>query len=119
MRMFAFSGSRPMATEQICVQYNDLRCAWPAFLYVICHFLLYRNDILLLLDLKAACDACEFELQSLKHRHDVLPSDKQTSIILPGETMRKCNYAYCVVCLQRNDPSNPKEGKNNSSHPSL
>ncbi len=40
---------RPMATEQVCVQFNDL-----------------RNDILLLLELKAACDACEFELQSLK-----------------------------------------------------
>lgn len=29
-------------------------------------FIFFRNDILLLLDLKAACDACEFELQSLK-----------------------------------------------------
>ena len=46
----------------------------------------YRNDILLLLDLKSACDACEFELQSLKHRHDVLPLDKQASIPLPGES---------------------------------
>ena len=33
----------------------------PLFLFHLC-----RNDILLLLDLKAACDACEFELQSLR-----------------------------------------------------
>ncbi len=44
-----------------------------------------RNDILLLLDLKSACDAYEFELQSLKHRHDILPLDKQSSISLPGK----------------------------------
>ena len=44
-----------MATEQVCVQFNDL-----------------RNDILLLLELKAACDACEFELQSLKLVHPTL-----------------------------------------------
>ena len=49
------SDIRPMATEQVCVQFNDL-----------------RNDILLLLELKAACDACEFELQSLKLVHPTL-----------------------------------------------
>ena len=40
----------------------------PAHLHLHHHHLLLlcRNDILLLLDLKAACDACDFELQSLR-----------------------------------------------------
>lgn len=58
-------GPRPMPTEQICVQFNDL-----------------RNDILLVLDLKAARDACEFELQALKHRYESLPSARQGKIAL-------------------------------------
>ncbi len=48
------------------------------------HACVCRNDILLLLELKSACDACEFELQSLKHRRDGLPMAKQASISLPG-----------------------------------
>ena len=64
-------GPRPMPTEQICVQFNDL-----------------RNDILLVLDLKAARDACEFELQALKHRYESLPSARQGKIALPGT----CDY---------------------------
>lgn len=62
-------GSKPMSTEQICVQFNEL-----------------RNDILLLLDLKAACDACEFELQSLKHRCENLPVHQQDKIFIPDIT---------------------------------
>lgn len=62
-------GLKPMSTEQICVQFNEL-----------------RNDILLLLDLKAACDACDFELQSLKHRYENLPEHQQVKISLPDST---------------------------------
>ena len=56
-----------------------------------------RNDILLLLELKSACDACEFELQSLKHRRDGLPSDKQASISLPGVYV--CVGQWSEVCV--------------------
>jgi DNA methyltransferase 1-associated protein 1 len=59
----------PMPTEEICVQFNEL-----------------RNDILLLLDLKAGCDACDFEFQSLKHRHEALPPEKQGCVTLPEIT---------------------------------
>jgi DNA methyltransferase 1-associated protein 1 len=59
-------GLKPMPTEQICVQFNEL-----------------RNDILLLLELKAACDACDFELQSLKHRYENLPVHQQAKISVP------------------------------------
>ncbi len=62
---------RPIPTEQICVQFNDL-----------------RNDMLLLLDLKAACDVCEFDLQSLKHRYEGLPPDQQAKVTLPGSWNR-------------------------------
>ncbi|XP_011407433.1 PREDICTED: DNA methyltransferase 1-associated protein 1-like [Amphimedon queenslandica] len=51
---------RPMPTEQVCLQFNEL-----------------RNDILLLLELKAASDVCDFELQSLKHRDEALPFERQ------------------------------------------
>ena len=77
---------RPMPTEQICVQFNDLRqvvetqrCAFSTAIPIF----LSRNDILLLLDLKSACDACEFELQSLKHRYEGLSPTQQSSIVLP------------------------------------
>lgn len=56
-------GTRPMPTEQICVQFNEL-----------------RNDILLLLDLKTACEVCEFELQSLRHKCEDLSPTKSTSV---------------------------------------
>ena len=45
--------------------------------------LVCRNDILLLLDLKSACDVCEFELQSLKHRYEGLSPIQQSAIALP------------------------------------
>ncbi|KAL5487368.1 hypothetical protein EMCRGX_G019960 [Ephydatia muelleri] len=60
-------GTRPMPTEQICVQFNEL-----------------RNDILLLLDLKAACEVCEFDLQSLRHKCEDLSPTKSASVRPPG-----------------------------------
>ena len=48
--MFTYNVAlHPMPTEQITVEYNEL-----------------RSEILLLLDLKATRDSQEFELQSLK-----------------------------------------------------
>ena len=42
-----------------------------------------RNDILLLLDLKAGCDACDFEYQSLKYETNVLFAPSIFPIIHP------------------------------------
>ena len=70
------------------------------------YYVSHRNDILLLLDLKAACDACDFELQSLKlaspspfsfispltppplsrHRYENLPEHQQVKISMPEAT---------------------------------
>lgn len=74
-----------MPTEQICVQFNDLRQVVETEMCLLncLSFFLSRNDILLLLDLKSACDACEFELQSLKHRYEGLSPTQQSSIVLP------------------------------------
>ncbi|XP_065834656.1 DNA methyltransferase 1-associated protein 1-like [Oscarella lobularis] len=47
----------PMPTEQVCTEFNEV-----------------RNDILLLLDLKAAVDSCEYELQTLRHRFEAVTS---------------------------------------------
>lgn len=78
-----------------------------------CATLLQRNEILLLLDLKSACDACEFELQSLKHRHDVLPSEKQASILLPGIIMLlwRLDLTTSVCFSFRVGPPNSKESE--------
>jgi DNA methyltransferase 1-associated protein 1 len=46
---------RPIATEAICEQFNDL-----------------RSDIVLLYELNQAISNYEFELQSLKHRYEAL-----------------------------------------------
>lgn len=54
-----------------------------------------RNDILLLLDLKSACDVCEFELQSLKHRYEALSPSQQSAIALPDlvpHTPKRVSY---------------------------
>ncbi len=73
--------ARPIPTEQICVQFNDL-----------------RNDILLLLELKAACDVCEYDLQSLKHRYEGLPPEQQAKISLPGMLLSILGGVY-LLCV--------------------
>ena len=45
--------SRPLATESVCDQFNDL-----------------RSDIVLLYELQQALTNCEFELQSFRHRYE-------------------------------------------------
>ena len=61
----------------------------------------HRNDILLLLDLKSACDVCEFELQSLKHRYEALSPSQQSAIgTLPDlvpHTPKKVSLLYIHV----------------------
>ena len=50
---------------------------------------------MLLLDLKSACDACEFELQSLKHRYEGLSPTQQSAIALPDlvpHTPKRVSY---------------------------
>lgn len=54
-----FLDSRPIATEKICDQFNDL-----------------RSDMVLLFDLNQALSNCEFELQSLRHRYEALNPGK-------------------------------------------
>ena len=50
--------------HSLCVVVNDVQvCMPPCAPSCFCCF---RNDILLLLDLKAGCDACDFEYQALK-----------------------------------------------------
>ena len=44
---------RPIATEAICNQFNDL-----------------RSDIVLLYELQQTLTNCEFELQSFRHRYE-------------------------------------------------
>lgn len=48
----------PIPTEDICINYNDL-----------------RNEIVLLNELRAACSSSDFELQSLKHQYETLNPD--------------------------------------------
>ena len=48
-----------MPTEEITTAFNTL-----------------RQDIVLLYELKLAMSTCEYEMQTLKHRHDVLIANK-------------------------------------------
>jgi DNA methyltransferase 1-associated protein 1 len=50
---------RPIATENICEQFNDL-----------------RSDIVLLYELQQALTNCEFELQTLRHRYETIAPGK-------------------------------------------
>ncbi|XP_005103965.1 DNA methyltransferase 1-associated protein 1 [Aplysia californica] len=63
----------PMPTEEIVSGFNSL-----------------RQDIVLLYELKLAMSTCEYELQTLKHRHDQLGSNKSggsvSSSLLPATT---------------------------------
>lgn len=52
---FIILESRPIATERICDQFNDL-----------------RSDIVLLYELNQALSNCEFELQTLRHRLEAI-----------------------------------------------
>jgi len=51
--------ANPMPTEEITTAFNTL-----------------RQDIVLLYELKLAMSTCEYEMQTLKHRHDVLMANK-------------------------------------------
>jgi DNA methyltransferase 1-associated protein 1 len=44
---------RPIATESICEQFNEL-----------------RSDVVLLYELHQALSSCEYELQTLRHRYE-------------------------------------------------
>jgi DNA methyltransferase 1-associated protein 1 len=56
---FCYLENRPIATEDICDQFNDL-----------------RSDMVLLYDLNQALSNCEFELQSLRHRFEAINPGK-------------------------------------------
>ena len=45
--------ARPIATEAICEQFNEL-----------------RSDVVLLYELHQALSSCEYELQTLRHRYE-------------------------------------------------
>lgn len=51
--------SRPIATEKVCDQFNDL-----------------RSDMVLLYELNQALSNCEFELQTLRHRYEAINPGK-------------------------------------------
>lgn len=57
-QLFFFLELNPIPTEEVCLNYNDL-----------------RNEIVLLNELKAACNSSEFELQTLKHQYETLNPD--------------------------------------------
>ncbi|XP_059163538.1 DNA methyltransferase 1-associated protein 1-like isoform X2 [Physella acuta] len=63
----------PMPTEEIVNGFNTL-----------------RQDIVLLYELKLAMSTCEYELQTLKHRHDQLTSSKNggtfSNFLMPSQT---------------------------------
>lgn len=51
--------NRPLATENVCDQFNDL-----------------RSDIVLLYELQQALTNCEFELQTFRHRYEPILAAK-------------------------------------------
>jgi len=55
----------PMPTEDICQSFNDL-----------------RNQLLLLYELKQAMGNCEYELQTLRHRYELMCPGKQVSDLI-------------------------------------
>jgi DNA methyltransferase 1-associated protein 1 len=57
--------SRPIATETVCDQFNDL-----------------RSDIVLLYELQQALTNCEFELQSFRHRYEPILQSKNVDMSL-------------------------------------
>lgn len=62
--LFSFLELNPISTEEVCLNYNEL-----------------RNEIVLLNELKAACNSSDFELQSLKHQYETLNPDGVCIII--------------------------------------
>ncbi|XP_064604294.1 DNA methyltransferase 1-associated protein 1-like [Liolophura sinensis] len=64
----------PMPTEEIVTNFNEL-----------------RQDIVLLYELKLALANCEYELQTLKHRHDTLAPGKMPDITIKTEPEETIN----------------------------
>jgi DNA methyltransferase 1-associated protein 1 len=57
--------NKPLATEAICDQFNDL-----------------RSDIVLLYELQQALNNCEFELQTIRHKYEPVLSTKNIDMSL-------------------------------------
>ncbi|XP_012553597.1 DNA methyltransferase 1-associated protein 1 isoform X1 [Hydra vulgaris] len=78
----------PMPTEEICQSFNEL-----------------RNQLLLLYELKQAMGNCEYELQSMKHRYEILYPGKKAADLVgmslepPPETPEDTRSAGCNQLL--------------------
>jgi hypothetical protein len=100
---------RPIATEEICDQFNDL-----------------RSDIVLLYELQQALTNCEFELQSFRHRYEPILTAKNIDMGLFESTLppssdtadhpTKNSSLLGVVSGVANNPNPTTGGDNNNNN---